>query len=284
MSSPHDIRSRLVQARIPHADEVAALAAPAIRIVTEPAPMDALGLGESRLGGVPDLPDGLAWPTRHGRPLSFIAQIDLAAARAPGVAAAGWLALFYDAKEQPWGFDPSDADGSRVCFIPPGTPLVRATPPPGLPDEGVVAACRCQFVPVIQLPDLYDGLCDSFLRGMTDEQDDAYVRVARGLAGATEGVPYHQLLGHPWLEQFDMRDQCQLVDAGIDCGEPAAFKTQRARVLLRGALEWHLLLQIDSDEAPGWMWGDVGRIYVWNRQRDLATGSFERVRVILQSG
>jgi hypothetical protein len=37
--------------------------------------------GESRIGGIPDLPDSLPWPTdpRLGRNLTFLLQIDLAA-------------------------------------------------------------------------------------------------------------------------------------------------------------------------------------------------------------
>lgn len=41
-------------------------------------PLEALGLGASRVGGLPDLPAELAWPTFEGKKLlPFLAQIDL---------------------------------------------------------------------------------------------------------------------------------------------------------------------------------------------------------------
>ena len=59
--------------------------------------MASLGLGASRLGGVPDLPPGSAWPTLDGKKLPFLAQIDLAALpRWPDdpLPAGGWLCAF----------------------------------------------------------------------------------------------------------------------------------------------------------------------------------------------
>jgi uncharacterized protein YwqG len=43
-----------------------------------------------------------------------------------------------------------------------------------------------------------------------------------------------------------------------------------------------LLLQIDSDDAIGWTWGDAGRLYFWIRKQDLAARRFDRVWTILQ--
>ncbi len=36
-----------------------------------------VAIGESHIGGLPDLPPDIAWPTRNGRPCEFIAQINL---------------------------------------------------------------------------------------------------------------------------------------------------------------------------------------------------------------
>jgi uncharacterized protein YwqG len=50
------------------------------------------------------------------------------------------------------------------------------------------------------------------------------------------------------------------------------------------ALEWRLLLQVPSADAAGMMWGDVGCLYYWIRQDDLAARRFDRSWMILQCG
>lgn len=86
----------------------------------EVAPGARLRLGASRVGGRPDLPRRFKWPERDGVPLSFFAQLELAALarfdlerRLPGK---GWLVHFID--ETGYG---------RVFFIPPGAKLAPAT-------------------------------------------------------------------------------------------------------------------------------------------------------------
>jgi hypothetical protein len=87
--------------------------------------------GRTRLGGVPDVPEGFRWPTRRrtrvrygdrieaGAPLSFVAQINLA--ELPPVDGAetqlptrGMLWFFYDARFLT--YDAEDADGFGVVY------------------------------------------------------------------------------------------------------------------------------------------------------------------------
>ncbi len=59
-----------------------------------------------------------------------------------------------------------------------------------------------------------------------------------------------------------MKLECQLASNGLYCGDGDAYGSPQGRALADGAEDWRLLLQIDSDEdGPGWMWGDLGRIY-----------------------
>jgi uncharacterized protein YwqG len=43
-----------------------------------------------------------------------------------------------------------------------------------------------------------------------------------------------------------------------------------------------LLLQIDSDDALGSVWGDLGRVYFWIRDQDLAARRFDRIWHVMQ--
>ena len=79
-----------------------------------------------------------------------------------------------------------------------------------------------------------------------------------------------------------MQLECQLVSHGLYCGDPAAYRDPRAETLRPGATEWRLLLQVDSDDNAGMMWGDVGRLYYWLRRDALDRGDWEEAWMILQ--
>jgi len=79
-----------------------------------------------------------------------------------------------------------------------------------------------------------------------------------------------------------MELECQLVSNGIYCGDPEGYQSEEARSLQSGAEDWRLILQVDSDEDSGMMWGDVGMIYYWMRVQDLAARNFDRSWMILQ--
>ena len=93
------------------------------------------------------------------------------------------------------------------------------------------------------------------------------------------------MLGPAQNIQGEMELECQLASHGIYCGNSDGFESERAQRLREGAPDWRLLLQIDTDEdGPGWMWGDVGRIYFWIKQQDLRSLRFDDVWLILQCG
>ncbi len=285
---PASAAEALRRAGILHAEALARLAEPSIRITAERTAIDALSPGASRFGGAPDVPPGFVWPERGGRPLTFLAQLDLAEVRAPGLPASGWLLFFYDAVEQPWGFDPMDAGGARVIHVDAARGALARRPHPQVdPAGGPFECCRLRFTPAIDLPDAGDELLEKARVPFDDARLDAYLEVSAALSGI-EAVDarYHHLLGNPQLVQGDMRGECQLVTSGVYVGKPEAFQGERTQELLRAApAEWRLLLQIDTDEdGPGWMWGDCGRIYFWIRRADLAEGAFDKAWLVLQCG
>jgi uncharacterized protein YwqG len=68
----------------------------------------------------------------------------------------------------------------------------------------------------------------------------------------------------------------------MSSGDPAGYEGPRARALQAGARDWRLLLQLDTDEDLGVMWGDAGTIYFWIREADAAACRFDQSWVILQ--
>ncbi|MBQ9367985.1 MAG: DUF1963 domain-containing protein [Victivallales bacterium] len=73
----------------------------------------------SKLGGNPNLPEGIAWPVNSkGRELDFLAQIHCAdLPQGMGLPDHGTLFFFYDVEEQPWGLDAeAERDYHRVIY------------------------------------------------------------------------------------------------------------------------------------------------------------------------
>jgi len=122
--------------------------------------------------------------------------------------------------------------------------------------------------------------------GLTDGEEDAYFQLlelawtSRGYAQEDDAA--HHVLGWPDQVQGDMQLECQLVTNGIGLG--GAEVDSRAGVLAPGAADWRLLLQVSSDDDAGWMWGDLGRLYYWIRERDLRRCAFDAAWLILQCG
>ena len=97
------------------------------------------------------------------------------------------------------------------------------------------------------------------------------------------GNPLHQLLGYSApVQDNDMDLQCQLVSNGVYCGDPTGYQDPRRAELEKGRSDWILLLQIDSDDRAGMMWGDAGLLYFWIRREDLARRDFTKVWMVSQ--
>lgn len=268
---------------LPHAEQLSELVRPSVRIRAKHADVDALPLGASRFGGVPDLPADVAWPTGHGKALSFLAQIRLIdVARLPESADLhryGWLCFFYDADEQPWGFDPDDRGKWAVLhFDVPLDALERRAAPSEVP---AFQACSIAFQIEHQLPDA-DVVLGSLDLTLTDEESAAYEELTTTVNGAPE-IARHRMFGFPDMIQGDMRLECQLASNGINTGGSEPIDEARQAELEPGAQNWLLLLQLDDDDAgPAWMWGDCGRLYFWIQEDDFGALRLDRCWVILQ--
>jgi len=248
----------------------------------------AAGVGASKLGGAPDMPVGARWPKRRGRPLAFLAQMDLRKASRFDeerlLPVEGLLLFFYDFAKQPWGFDPADRGGALVLYVPPEARLRRIQPPRGSLgadiEQSSFSECPVGFRAMTTYPGMGSRAyvhkrANDLLRGLSET-----IQAGQG----EDKEPLHQLLGHAVLIQDAMEEECQLVTNGINMGgeDLSRADSRRAKKLASGARDWTLLLQLDSDGKPEWMWGDVGVLYFWIRRPDLAKGDFSRIWCILQ--
>jgi uncharacterized protein YwqG len=254
---------------------------PSIRLFTTPVAESSLRIGTSKLGGVPDLPPGLTWPQWKDLPQSFIAQIHLDDIRPYDtnrlLPQSGMFWFFYDAQQQTFGADSTDLGGWRVLFSNDLTALQRVSAPAKLPASSQFQACSLNFASEITLSQQPQLELSNF--DWTDAEQKAYETLLSTFPNpADHAAVHHRLLGNPDTIQDDMRLECQLASHGItDINDP------RAAGVSKGAMDWQLLLQIDSDERAGMRWGNTGMLYYWIRSADLQMHRFDTTWLVLQS-
>lgn len=258
------------------------LTSPSIRISTNPSYETAIQPGQSKFGGMPDLPANMEWPTMNGAPMEFIAQIQLAEAHPYDAAhllpSQGLLSFFYDAAQETYGADPHDNAGLKVLYLTQeSSSLQRTELPPLLPAEARSRVCSVGFSQELTTT-LQPNLEVATLKWSDDDQE-RYDDTLQKLMGGSQH-PIHRMLGFPDTIQDDMRMECQLAANGI--ADPGSAPEQVAK-LAAGANDWLLLLQVDSDESVGMRWANAGMLYFWIRRDDLANQRFEHVWVVLQS-
>lgn len=252
----------------------AGLAAPAAQLVRTD------GATRSHLGGSPNLPDGRPWPEWRGRPLDFLARLSLAELQA--ATPIGWLPttgallFFYDAENQPWGFDPADRGSCAVLHV--ADDALPASMPKELQSLQLFERTPIAFRPVATLPSQERAPAADL--ELSDAESDAYEDLRDAVY---EGEPRHQVGGFPFPVQSDgMELECQLASNGLYCGDSTGYRDARAQALAPGARDWRLLLQFDTDDGAGVMWGDCGTLYVWVREQDAAQGRLDDAWLILQ--
>ncbi len=253
---------------------------PSIRLRTNAPDESANKIGVSRIGGLPDLPPDTHWPVVDNRALHFVAQINLADAHPfdleNKLPKDGLLSFFYD-----WG-----TTGHSVLYLKPDQEnLGPRNPPPQLPNaispswfsrlfrgkhpERVFRGCRMSFSCEMTPPDGMSFALDALSEDSV--YSDAFYDKYYELLGEEETDPHHQLLGNPAsIQGAYMEAEC----AGIVLGKGPLSQEQLSQLS-----RWKLLAQFDSDDLPGMMWGDLGRLYYYIHESDLAQLEFGRVYV-----
>lgn len=263
----------------------------AIQITLDEGSDNDLPVGSSKFGGCPDLPDDVAWfrNEKSGVPLSFIAQVNFSQVKPYDLEGKlpdeGMLYFFYDCSPDgmPWGFAPEDSCGWKVFFYAGSlTALSRREPPEDLEQEenGIVfGTAGMNFEACMELPSTESDLTNG-LAFPGEEDEDLYWE----LMDERCEQPGNKLLGHADPVQSGMELECEYVTHQIYCGTPEGYQIAKAKGLDRNAGRWNLLLQVESNEGIGMMWGDLGRLYLWITDEDLKARNFEKSWLILQCG
>jgi len=261
--------------------DIDALVRPSIRLFTTCVDESSLRIGVSKLGGLPDLPAGTVWPEWNGLPQSFLAQIHLDEVHSYDMQQIlprrGMLWFFYDAQQQTFGESPADAGGWRVLFKEDLGALQRTQFPAELPAESRFHACAIRFACEITLPQQPELELPNF--DWTDEEVHLYETLLSKFPDPADHTAiHHRILGYADALQDDMRLQCQLMTHGVTSPDDP-----RIDELSKGASDWQLLLQVDSDEHAGMRWATAGMVYYWIKLADLQACRFDGTWLVLQS-
>ncbi len=255
------------------------------RMTTSPTEHEEVPIGSSRIGGQPDLPSGVQWPMVGEQPLTFIAQIRLEDVpwKPDNLPQSGLLSFFYNAVDQPWGYDPRHAGNWKVIYSADTAALECLIPPEQVKQDGEFEPLAVEFSVQTTLPSWHTLAVRRM--DLSEAEIDLYMELTEKITEHNApGFPIHRFLGQPDPVQGEMQLKCQLVTHGIDCGDPTGYRDPRRQELEPGAEGWKLLLQIDSEEETGMTWGDFGMIYFWIHEEDLKRGDFDQVWLVLQCG
>jgi uncharacterized protein YwqG len=257
------------------AERWTALLRPGLRLRT--AGSDEPGVGQ--LGGLPTLPDGVAWPHWKGQgPLSFVASIDCGALPSDGLditlPGSGTLLFFYrdpqldDFQPVIETRSPQTQAGARVVYLPAGVATTHREPPRGIDPQPRV---RLTAEPITTGPDWEHPAPRAALRDLSDE-DRAFMNDPfnsdpfRQAMGEHVTRPLHRIGGYAYPIQGSVEVEVAQVQLGgrVEYTDPALY---------REASRWTLLAQIDSDAEADMTWSG-GALYWLMRADDLASANF----------
>lgn len=262
-----------------HRDAILATVRPAIYL-----DLGAAGQGEpgdSRIGGIPNLPDSIPWPVDPllGRLRPFLLQINFA--ELPSFAANplprnGMLYLFADENE----------DHADQVVVYPGPEPLRPRPP--APDAEFVTDWYDGLVPhrlTFALgPDIprwatgeYYALVAALGEGREEENEEALEGLDRAIESGSAG----KLLGHAAGIGYDPREDAYVVRE-VNAGWRYDYERRRG-LDMAGAERWTNLLVVPSMDEVNLMFGDAGYLQVLTHVDDLRRQDFSRVWVNLES-
>lgn len=206
-------------------------------------------VGQSKIGGLPDLPDGLAWPNTDGESLTFVAQFRLSEINpfdeSGLLPPAGMLYFFYDT-------DPYRGHHKVIYHPLEVTQLVRQSFPVGLPKDKRYRVCAVTFHNEYSLPN-YESIffpLDSSTETYWEDQEQYF-----DLLHQITPTLRHQLLGHAAALQMGLEND----------------ETEK------------LLFQVNEDFNAQLAWPAAGMIYYWIAESALSSGNFDDTWAILQT-
>jgi hypothetical protein len=242
-------------------------------------------LGQSRIGGHPDLPASIAWPfnTKLNRPLCFMLQINLA--ELPPInslPSTGMLYLFLDESENDaqqlifyWGHETL-----QPSQLPKGTQFIT-----DWYDD--LIAHTLAFHLFADLPRWATSDHSALEEKLNAKGEDALNNLLNELpvdsASYISRKGIGKLLGHVSGIGHDPREDAFVVRQVNPKWLYKYSELRNNNVDLSKATAWQNLLELHTDDAVNVMFGDAGYMNILIHQHDLDKLDFSKVYVNLES-
>jgi uncharacterized protein YwqG len=277
----------LRESSLPYRDELAELVRPAVFLRSQAVSSESLPIGISRLGGLPDLPNDIAWPSWQGKPQSFIAQISLSEIPVFRdrnlLPESGLLFFFYDSTQSASGTFGAERGSFAVSYSThSGSARRPGDIPPGLDRNAIFKPARLSFTMGVTEPGWEHPILERI--GLSFEERLAYAGVISQVEKPVSSSrrSFHQMLGYPSPLQYAVAWDCERAQVGF--WEADRERRKILEPLIREHVEeWELLLQVDWDPHASMEWPGDGRIYYMIRRQDLETRRFDKAWFVLQS-
>lgn len=249
----------------------------------------AIKIGQSKFGGIPDLPIGMDWIKNDftQKAYSFLCQINLKEIskyeEANKLPKEGLLSFF---------FDLDSTDDGKVIYIHPQNKLYKPNVPTKFepikqsffkrifsknPKSKLLKEAACNFSLDYSHPSANSlrieknkKIFDINLSALDAFQDDFFEK--KYDKNDSEDIANHKLLG---LYEGIQDEYQELILSDI-FDNPAELTIEQ----INRGLEWTLLFQMDSDQDLQFNYLDSGRVYFFIKHEDLENQDFNRVKVI----
>jgi uncharacterized protein YwqG len=288
-----------------HRETIEAGYLPAVRMTYRFRPNPPVPPGGSKFGGEPDLHWSEPWPSQDGRPLHFLAQIQLSEANKhlpKGLLPPrGRMTLWYNSlgekkQDERTIIRTADFDPSLLLllFDPDESPTVQRRTWPSY-CETFRHSDMDDWAPYPETPIMFRPLHTlaqaAINQVLAAEEaaapDDGFDRF-QGFLLELEQAGYrfdgaHRMLGDVWQMQSDNRFAAACMAAGVS--EFANRSDAEERRLQKEAKRYCLLIMLDSDDrGPGFSWGDGGSLQWWIRDDHLTSGRLQNAVGIYEQG
>lgn len=226
------------------------------------------------------MPSGVSWPAVEGRPLAFVAQLDLAelasAGGALGLPSSGSLCFFYDYE----GYS-TEEPTACVLHFPNETP-VRSVPIPDAVPEGY--RLPLNLVTYSYLPTLNFSKLGGNFTNIATAEESALLDEYHKQCEIEDVAPYHQVGGLAGSIQNEVELNFEARARLIRGQEEWPDTVDEEQQMHQEAREnWLLLLQLDSDPEADLFWGDEGRLFFGLRREDWMKADFSKALAEEQS-